>query len=224
MKSRVSPDPGATRPLVSAHVSRVRTTVVPTAQTRPPAPRFVLIVWAASSVNRYASLCMTCWARSSASTGLNVPGPMCRSSSAMATPLSRSRPSIAAVKCKPAVGAATLPSCVAYTVQSRRDHPRRVEDQDVARCYEVDEIGKARVADGAARSLQHQEPTGRAVGEWFLSDEFARERVVEVGGVHENNAERGSRNAEQKNAHLFRVSRSAFRCQTSSAVPRSWGE
>src|SRR5438093_3228272 len=64
---------------------------------------------------------------------------------------------------------------VAFPVQSRRDHPRRVEDQDVARCYEVDEFVKARVADGAARSLQHQEPTGRAVGEWLLSDEFARE-------------------------------------------------
>ena len=36
MKARVSPDPAWTRPASSATVSSVRTTVVPTAQMRPP--------------------------------------------------------------------------------------------------------------------------------------------------------------------------------------------
>src|SRR5881409_1048730 len=47
MKRRVSPAPGRTRPVSSATVSSVRTTVVPTDHTAPPATRRALIVVAA---------------------------------------------------------------------------------------------------------------------------------------------------------------------------------
>ena len=116
MKSRVSPAPGLMWPPSPASVSSVRTTVVPTAQTRPPAARLWLMIRAARSLNRYDSSCIRWRPRSSLSTGLKVPGPTCRSSSASATPLSRRRSSKSRVKCNPAVGAATLPSCAAYTV------------------------------------------------------------------------------------------------------------
>ncbi len=116
MKSAVSPAPGRITPCASAQVSSVRTTVVPTAQMRPPASRLPLMVAAASSLIAYGSACIAWRARSSTSTGLKVPGPTCRSSVATAVPLARTCSNSSRVKCSPAVGAAMLPSCAAYTV------------------------------------------------------------------------------------------------------------
>src|SRR6266513_2949070 len=87
MKSAVSPAPGRITPCASAQVSSVRTTVVPTAQMRPPASRLPLMVAAASSLIAYGSACIAWRARSSTSTGLKVPGPTCRSSVATAGPV-----------------------------------------------------------------------------------------------------------------------------------------
>src|SRR2546422_7742192 len=54
MKARVSPAPGRIEPSAAAQVSSVRTAVVPTAHSRPPAFRLWLTVAAASSLTAYA--------------------------------------------------------------------------------------------------------------------------------------------------------------------------
>ena len=113
MNSPVSPAPGRMRPRSSAAVSSARTTVVPTAHVLRPAAFARLTISAVAGGIKYGSGCITWAARSSTSTGLNVPGPMCRSSATTATPLARSASSSSGVKCNPAVGAATLPSCSA---------------------------------------------------------------------------------------------------------------
>ena len=54
-----------------------------------------------------------------ATTGRNVAGPTCSVTAWISTPAARSAASIAWLKCKPAVGAATEPGDVAYTVWYR---------------------------------------------------------------------------------------------------------
>ena len=48
----------------------------------------------------------------------------------------------------------------------------------------VESIGEARVPDIAARPVQHQQPTRRAVSERFLGDQVGGEIVLEVRRTH----------------------------------------
>src|SRR5256885_1540361 len=195
MKSEVSPTPGRITPRVSAQVSRARTTVVPTAQIRPPASRLPLMVAAASSLTAYGSACIAWAARSSTSTGLKVPGPTCRSSVATAVPLARTCSNSSGVKCSPAVGAATLPAWAAYTVwerapgpgsrdpgtaQSGGDHTRHVEHEHVPGRDELDDVAELRVPRGAGPTVEHQQAAGRAVRERVLGYLSRWQAVVEV--------------------------------------------
>ena len=59
---------------------------------------------------------MTCSSTVSAFTGRNVPGPTCSVTNARETPFASMRASSASEKCSPAVGAATAPRSLAYTV------------------------------------------------------------------------------------------------------------
>src|SRR5437588_735555 len=108
MKSDVSPAPGRIAPRASAQVSSVRTTVVPTAQTRPPASRLALMAVADCALSAYGSACIAWPARSSTWTGLKVPGPTCRSSVATAAPPARTRSSSSGVKCSPPPSTSTI--------------------------------------------------------------------------------------------------------------------
>ena len=64
----------------------------------------------------YHSACITCVEMSSPRTGWNVPAPTCSVTRAEAMPFASSAASMAASKCRPAVGAATAPGTAAYTV------------------------------------------------------------------------------------------------------------
>ena len=63
-----------------------------------------------------SSLSILCLDKSSTSTGLKVPKPTCKVTSAKSTPLISKRFNKCLEKCKPAVGAATAPSFLANIV------------------------------------------------------------------------------------------------------------
>ena len=108
----------SSRPLRAA-LSRARTTVVPTATTRPASRLPARRAWTASHTAggiRYASLCMTWSAGSPAVTGRNVSRPTTRSRETTSAPADDMASITASVRCSPAVGAATDPGVVAKTV------------------------------------------------------------------------------------------------------------
>ena len=94
-------------------ISSVRQLVVPTAMTRWPAARVSLMSFAVSSLTEYHSLCIWWSSMDSSFTGRKVPRPTCSVTSAMLTPRERIVSISCGVKCKPAVGAAALPSSLA---------------------------------------------------------------------------------------------------------------
>ena len=59
---------------------------------------------------------MVCWSVSSTRTGWKVPAPTCKVTPAVAMPAAASAAISSGVKCRPAVGAATEPSCRANSV------------------------------------------------------------------------------------------------------------
>ena len=94
-------------------ISSVRQLVVPTAMTRWPAARVSLMSFAVSSLTEYHSLCIWWSSMDSSFTGRKVPRPTCSVTSAMLTPRERIVSISCGVKCRPAVGAAALPSSLA---------------------------------------------------------------------------------------------------------------
>ena len=118
MNLLVTPADGVTVPSSAAHVSRVRTLVVPTATTRPP-PRAALISAAVSGGNRYGSGWIPNASTSSVRIGEKVPYPTDRVTRATPTPAVASSPRRSSSKWRPAVGAATEPGFLANTVWYR---------------------------------------------------------------------------------------------------------
>jgi hypothetical protein len=108
MKSRLSPRKGTIEPAAAA-VSRLRTLVVPTATTRPPAARAARMRAQAASSTSSHSACISCSSMRDTRTGWKVPAPTCRVMWTVPTPASARRSSIASSKWSPAVGAATAP-------------------------------------------------------------------------------------------------------------------
>jgi hypothetical protein len=64
----------------------------------------------------YHSLCIRCSASARTRTGWKVPAPTCSVTRALRTPRRAAPPSSALVEVQPAVGAATAPGRLAYTV------------------------------------------------------------------------------------------------------------
>lgn len=67
--------------------------------------------------------------------------------------------------------------------QPGRNHPARVEHQHVAWLEHVGEIAEVSVGDGAALTVEHEQPAGSPLRQGVLSDGLARELVVEVGSA-----------------------------------------
>src|SRR3989304_4592183 len=109
MNRSVQPPPLRTTPSAPAAVSSVRTTVVPTAHTRRPSRRTWFTASAVASGVGYPSAAITCCAGSSTSTGLNVPGPTCSTTSATMTPRRWISASSSGGKGRPAGGGAPPP-------------------------------------------------------------------------------------------------------------------
>ena len=76
-------------------------------------------------------------------------------------------------------------------MQSRRDHARDVEDEDVSGLHEVHDGAEMQMSNPARRAVQHQQAARSAVAEGVLSDELGGEGVVEVGGAMHASAECG---------------------------------
>ena len=93
--------------------AKIRTEVVPTATTRRSVCASVSMTL--RSTDMY-SVCISCPSSVSLFTGLNVPAPTCNVSSRRGIPRAERAASTSGVKCKPAVGAATDPSILEYTV------------------------------------------------------------------------------------------------------------
>ena len=93
--------------------SSVRTEVVPTAVTSHSCASRRS---SSESVTSKCSVCIGCSAALSLLTGRNVPAPTCSVTSPNSNPVARICSIITSVKCRPAVGAATDPSNLEYTV------------------------------------------------------------------------------------------------------------
>src|SRR5690606_12855953 len=85
MNIEVPPECGRSSPPALA-LSSARTTVVPTATTRPPASRTRRTCATSAGPTLIHSLCMACWRRSSLRTGWKVPAPTCRVTWPKSTP------------------------------------------------------------------------------------------------------------------------------------------
>ena len=66
--------------------------------------------------------------------------------------------------------------------QARLDHPRVVEDEQVAGRQELGQVGDRPVREPAR--CRHQEATGGPLRQWPLGDELRRQVVMEVGTAH----------------------------------------
>ncbi len=106
--SPVQPSPAATLPSGEAAVSSARTTVVPTAITRPPAARVMFTSAAVAAGTSYRSGNGGSW-RSGDDT------PVCSVIGATATPRATSAQISSGVNGRPALGISALPGVVAYT-------------------------------------------------------------------------------------------------------------
>ena len=118
MNRSVLPVPGRGRPSseAAAAASRVRTAVVPTATTRPPASFVSRTAAAASGGIHHRSGCIGWSSTRSAFTGRKVPGPTARVTAVRRTPRASQADSSSAVKWSPAVGAAAATGSRAKTV------------------------------------------------------------------------------------------------------------
>ena len=96
--------------------SSVRTTVVPTASTRPPCALVSSTARAVSSGRMQRSDSILWSSKSCARTGVKVPAPTWRVRRARRAPVPRMAPSSSSLRCRPAVGAATAPGRSAKTV------------------------------------------------------------------------------------------------------------
>ncbi|MNR22749.1 hypothetical protein D3C85_1397220 [compost metagenome] len=96
--------------------SIARIEVVPTAQIFLFSSIALLTISASFCSIMNCSESILCLVKSSTSTDLKVPSPTCKVTSAKLTPFSSSLFISSLLKCKPAVGAATAPSCLAKIV------------------------------------------------------------------------------------------------------------
>ena len=69
--------------------------------------------------------------------------------------------------------------------QPRRDHPRIVDHDDIARFEMGEEIGKTAVLATAIGTMQDQQAGGVATGGRLLGDPFGREMEIECGDQHD---------------------------------------
>src|SRR5690606_2647236 len=109
----VQPSNGLRVLLVETELSTARIEVVPTQQTFLPSALALLTISQASCLIISSSESILCLDKSSTSTGLNVPKPMCKVTLAKFSPFISSLFNKCLEKCNPAVGAATAPSSVA---------------------------------------------------------------------------------------------------------------
>ena len=116
MNLSVHPSLGFKRALAETDPSIAFIVVVPMAQTRLPAFKALFtIVTVSDSILKFSESVL-CFVKSSTSTCLNVPKPTCNVIGVNSIPLISSLLTIFFVKCKPAVGAATAPTCSAKIV------------------------------------------------------------------------------------------------------------
>ena len=78
-------------------------------------------------------------------------------------------------------------TALARAVQPSGNDARGVEDENVRGGDELEEIAKAPVRHGAARSVQHEEPRRAALCKRLLRDQLRGKVVFEVGGVQVSN-------------------------------------
>ena len=109
----VHPLNGLIKFCVVTELSIERTEVVPIAQMFLLFSIPLLIIFTLSSGIITCSESILCLLKSSTSTARNVPRPTCKVSSAKLTPTISNRFINSRLKCSPAVGAATAPSCFA---------------------------------------------------------------------------------------------------------------
>ncbi len=70
-------------------------------------------------------------------------------------------------------------------VEPRREDARVVEDEEVAGCEELRELGEEMVGECAGIAREREHAAGSACGRRMLRDELGRKIVVEVGDEHE---------------------------------------
>ena len=117
MKMSVSPLHGLMAPSWRRDTdSSSRSEVVPIDTTRPPRMRVASTARAVAGETSPHSACIVWASVSSTRTGWKVPAPTCSVTPAVVMPLSASAAISSGVKCRPAVGAATEPSCLANSV------------------------------------------------------------------------------------------------------------
>ena len=68
------------------------------------------------------------------------------------------------------------------TLQSRRDHPRVVEYQEVIGPQEARQVDELSIDGRAGAPLQNEQPRGRTLGQRPLGNQLLGELEIEVGG------------------------------------------
>jgi hypothetical protein len=72
------------------------------------------------------------------------------------------------------------------TEEAGRENAASVHHEEVALLEQIGERGEVTVPDGAATSIEGQQPRGVPVGERFLRDETGRQVEVEVPGLQKS--------------------------------------
>jgi len=74
-------------------------------------------------------------------------------------------------------------------IKPRRQHARVVENQKIARCKKLDEIGEMTILEPTVRSIHDEKAARRALSERRLRDQFGRQLEMEIGFLQERGFE-----------------------------------
>ena len=69
-------------------------------------------------------------------------------------------------------------------MQSRRDHARIVEHQNIAGLQKIQQVGKLVVLDASGFPLQNQQARAVAARRGLLRDELGRQVEMKISGAH----------------------------------------
>ena len=72
--------------------------------------------------------------------------------------------------------------------QSRREHARVVDDQEIPRAKQRRQLGEAPMLHALARAVEHHQPAAAAFRRRLLGDQFVRKIEVKVGCQHKRKA------------------------------------
>ena len=68
--------------------------------------------------------------------------------------------------------------------QTRRNHPRVIENHQVAGAHVIEQLNETVVTKRTGRTVERQQTTGTTLGQWMSSDQRIREIEGKSGDLH----------------------------------------